>query len=495
MKPTKEQERIFHFIKNRQDNILIEALAGSGKTTTLVHASKLLDKSKRILFLAFNKHIQEELKEKLPDYIKCYTTYGLGYSAVKRKYPDIEFDEYKVDKIINKKSSTWNLDEEFSDYEEKSFYLRQLKKLVNHCRLTVTLDKKFIPYLSDKHELGLNRPEDIKRVLKILDVLTTDRKSMDFIDMIFLPAIDNGIWMYPFDYVLVDEIQDFNRAQIKIVEKVLKRDRKFGNYTGRLISVGDFHQAIYGFNSSDERSFEWFRRFQNTKTLPLSVSFRCPKKVIETAQRLVPNIKSLDDAPEGIVRSGDVINEAMSGDLVLCRTTVPLIHLFFEFLVQKKKVFIRGADIGENMIELIGEIKTINELISHWENELEVKRKQLYKMGVLNPSEDAGFSNLEDRVSTLLFLAKGSRDIPDLITTIKKIFSDDKNLDGIILSTIHKAKGSEANRVFIIRKDQLPMANVRGWQYVQELNLEYIAYTRAKMELVIDYKWTNEEND
>ncbi|MFW5847424.1 MAG: UvrD-helicase domain-containing protein [bacterium] len=800
MKYTKEQERIFHFIKTRPENILIEAYAGTGKTTTIVNASNLIDKSKKIVFLAFNKHIQKELKEKLPEHIKCYTTYGLGYSAVMRKYPDIKFDEYKVDKLIQKKSKSWNLDKEFSDYEERQFYLKQLKKLVNHCRLTVTLDKKFIPYLSDRHDLNLKRPEDIKRTLKVLDVLITDRKTMDFIDMIFLPAIDKGIWMFQYDYVLVDEVQDFNRAQIRIVEKILKRDRKFGNVLGRLIAVGDknqcqpkgtkillangeyknieeinigdkvvsydrhtkgqfvgyygehrwdknimskygynvnkvvkrhyngnlikikindnitrytpehkcmvrikpntvgkfmlylmqkgnnfriginpiwskgkinfgtfrarqenadkmwvlkiyenridayldeqyyslkysipqlrffhrdqkgiidqkiidnfylrfkenelknnainllndfkrnldypiwtkgdknyisknhmfemvacniipemvemiifnkknireqvkcngvkvykrypeyksiddfsyeeyndfvfsleinkhelyvadnilTHNSIYGFNSSDDKSFEWFRNFKNTKTLPLSTSFRCSKNIIQLAQKLVPEIQALDNAPDGVVREGSVLKEAKSGDLVLCRTTIPLIRLFFHFLLKKKKAFIRGADIGENLIELIGDIGTIPDLIKHWEYELEVKRNQLYKMGVLNPSEDATFSNLEDKVSTLLFLAKASKNIIDLTQNIKRIFLDDKDADGIILSTIHKAKGSESNRVIIVRKDLLPMSNVRGWQYGQELNLEYIAYTRAKQELIIDYDWSDEEDN
>ena len=138
-----------------------------------------------------------------------------------------------------------------------------------------------------------------------------------------------------------------NRCQIKIIEKVLKRDRKTKKLKGRLICVGDFFQGVYGFNAADEKSFEWFEKFPNTKTLPLSVSFRCSKKVIEKAQEIVPDIKALPDAQEGIVRDGSV-TEAKSGDFVLCRTTMPLIKLFFEFLSQQKKAMIKGSDIGNN---------------------------------------------------------------------------------------------------------------------------------------------------
>jgi DNA helicase II / ATP-dependent DNA helicase PcrA len=92
-KPTEEQERIFNYIKNRPENILIRAFAGTGKTSTVVEAINYIPKDKSITFLAFNKHIQEELKTKLPEYVRCYTVYGLGVSAIKRKYGDkIQFD-------------------------------------------------------------------------------------------------------------------------------------------------------------------------------------------------------------------------------------------------------------------------------------------------------------------------------------------------------------------------------------------------------------------
>ena len=107
IKPTKEQERIFMFTKKRPENILIKAYAGAGKTTTIVEAVKLLPTDKSIMFLAFNKHIKEELATKLPEHVRCYTTYGLGMGAIKRKYGDkIQFDEFKADKIIQKKSKS-----------------------------------------------------------------------------------------------------------------------------------------------------------------------------------------------------------------------------------------------------------------------------------------------------------------------------------------------------------------------------------------------------
>jgi DNA helicase II / ATP-dependent DNA helicase PcrA len=491
-KPTDEQERIFLFIKKRPENVLIKAFAGCGKTSTVVEAVKLLPPDKSITFLAFNKHIQEELKTKLPEHVRCYTTYGLGTSAIKRKYGDkITFDEFKADKIILKKSKNWGLEDEFKSQEKLDYYLNSIKKLANLCRLTLTVKAEYIPYIADRYEINnLNKPQDIKRVLKVLDEMSTNRETFDFTDMVYLPAIDNGIWMFPQDYVFVDEIQDVNRCQIRMIEKVLKRDRKTGKLLGRLICVGDFYQGIYGFNAADEKSFEWFEKFPNTKTLPLSYSFRCAKNVIVEANRLVPDIKALPDAPDGIVREGHVLEEAESGDFVLCRTTMPLVKLFFEFLVQHKKAIVKGSDIGVHLKELIGKIKTLAELKTFWEQELDNFKADLKSKGVLNPEEHSGFVALADKVLTLVFLAKLSTDIPDLKSKIETIFTD--KIQGICLSTVHKAKGLEANRVFIVRPDLLPMKAVKGWQQIQETNLEYVAITRAKTELIYDNEWSDE---
>ena len=296
--------------------------------------------------------------------------------------------------------------------------------------------------------------------------------------------------MFPQDYVFFDECQDANRCQIRIIEKILKKDKLSGKITGRLFSFGDFFQGIYGFNGCDDKSYEWFEKFPNTKILPLSVSFRCSKNVIIEAQKIVPDIKALDDAPDGLVRDGDVLKEAESGDFILCRTTMPLVKLFFEFLTQHKKAIIKGSDIGIQLIELIGKINNLSKLVTFWESELSIFRKDLKADGVLNPNEHSGYTALEDKVMTLLFLAKLSDSILDLKYKIKSIFTDE--IQGICLSTIHKIKGLEANRVFIIRPDLLPMKNVKPWQYLQEMNLHYVAITRAKIELIYDRNWTDE---
>lgn len=492
IKPTLEQEKIFKAIHKRPENVLIKAYAGCGKTSTVVEAVKLIPKDKSITFLAFNKHIQEELKLKLPEYVRCYTTYGLGNGAIKRKYGDkITFDEFKIDKIINSKLKSFKLEDEFKNQQEIYSYIGKLKKLVNLCRVTLTIKPSYIPNLAGKHDINITKSNDIKRVLKILDTATNDRKTYDFTDMIYLPAIDKSLWMFPQDYVFIDEIQDFNMCQIRIIEKILKRNKTTGEYTGRLIMVGDSFQNIYGFNGAGESSFKWFENFPNTKQYKLSTSFRCSKNVIKKAQEIVPDIKALDSAPEGSVRSGNVLKEAESGDFVLCRKTTPLIKLFFEFLRLNKKVMIKGNDIGVDLIDLIGKISGLDTLRTFWNTELEKYRSDLRVTGILNPNEHSGYAALEDKVTALLFLSELSDSVMDLKGKIKSIFSD--NIEGIVLSTVHKVKGLEADRVFIVRPDLLPMPSAREWQQIEEKNIEYVAITRAKVDLIYDHEWTDEE--
>lgn len=492
-KPTKEGAKILNYAKNRNENLLINAYAGCGKTTMLIEVSKTLPKHKRRLFLAFNRHIKEELQAKLPEDVKCMTTYGLGLSGIKKIYGDsITFDEFKVDKTLQKKSKTWKLETEFKNQQEIDQYLNRIKKMVDLCRLSLTLNPEYFGFVANKYEVPLTKKKDFNRIAKILDLITQNKKTYDYVDMIYMPATDSKIWMYPYDYILVDEIQDLNRCQIRLIEKSLKKKKKSKTYDGRLISVGDRFQNIYGFNGTGETSFDWFKGFQKTKVLPLSVSFRCSKNVIENAQKIVPEIKALENAPDGDVRDGNVLEEAKSGDFILCRTTRPLVVLFFKFLLKQKKATIKGSDIGIKLVDLIGKNKTIDELIDHWTHHMKTFREDLKKEGILDPRNHSGYSTLNDSVETLLFMARLSDGINDLKNKIKQIFTD--QIEGIVLSTVHKIKGLESKRVFIVRPDLLPMKiNTRGWQYQQEKNLEYVAYTRAIEELIFDREWSDEK--
>lgn len=487
---TGEQNRIEELFQFDERNLLIEALAGCGKTSTIVNLCELIPDGKKATFLAFNKHIQMELKEKLPDTVFCYTSHGIGRGGISRKYKDAELDEFKIDKLITIKAKKWDLSD-FQYEEELEQYLKSLKRLVSLCKLTLTTQKKRIPELADKYDIPVYTDKDVNRVLSLLEASINDKKTYDFDDMVFLPAVDPKIWLFPQDYVFVDEAQDLSRAQQEMIKKMLKKDRKTGEVIGRLIVVGDKNQAIYGFSGSDSNSFEWFRKFPNTITLPLTTTFRCSKEVVKHANKLVPDLKSADFAKRGSVKNGDVIKEAQSGDFILCRKTLPLVKLFFQFLSQHRKAVIKGSDIGFSLIEMVKRKRNIDILKRNLKTELSEYASKLKSTGVLNIKEHSGYAALEDRIMVILFIAESCKDMNELKRKINQIFTD--KIDGIVLSTVHKIKGLEAKRVFIVRPDILPMKTKKSWEYQQEKNLEYVAITRAKETLIYDYTWNDED--
>jgi superfamily I DNA/RNA helicase len=285
--------------------------------------------------------------------------------------------------------------------------------------------------------------------------------------------------------ILVHNCQDYNRAQQFILNKVIKKD------TGRLISVGDNNQKIYFFMGSDSNSFDWFRERENTKVLPLTTSYRCSKNVIRYAQNLVPDIKYKVDAVEGSVRNGSVLEEAEYGDFILSRKNKPLVVLLFDLLRNNKNASIRGNDTGVTIAKTVNKYKDFVELNNGLNNLLEEKRNQLNNLGVADILNDPRYVALLDNVDVIRFLMGKSKSIQDIIKKLSLIFTDTPK--GIILSTIHKSKGLEADNVFIIKPDliKLPSKSAEMWE--QEGNLEYIAYTRAKVNLILDTEWTDED--
>ena len=77
-KPTEEQQEIVDFANSSKANLLINALAGAAKTSTL---ELLCDKMpvQPILSIAFNKRIAEEMAKRLPGHVKCSTINALGH--------------------------------------------------------------------------------------------------------------------------------------------------------------------------------------------------------------------------------------------------------------------------------------------------------------------------------------------------------------------------------------------------------------------------------
>ena len=319
-------------------------------------------------------------------------------------------------------------------------------------------------------------------------------REIDFTDMVWLPNVLK-IRPQEFDFVFIDECQDLNTAQRELFLQTIKLK------TGRFIAVGDPRQAIYGFAGADVESFEKLKNLPNTDLLPLSVCYRCDAQIIELAKTIVPQIEARKDAPEGQINYEAKLADIHDDDMVLCRITSPLVALCMQYIANGVKAYVKGRDIGLNLINMIKRTDRVllSEAMNVINSELQtlcnkIARKQ--GISIAEAKQTSQYQSFRDKIRAIENLSFGLTTVNEAVNRIELIFKDDEKT-GICLSTIHKAKGLEANRVFILRPDKLYLKHCMSvaWMREQEHNLVYVAYTRAKHYLgfITDFQ-DNSEN-
>ena len=97
---SKEQEDIFEYAEHGVLNMIVQAVAGAGKTTTLVECANRIENSKKILHLAHNRSTKDTLKERIGDKsnVMICTLHGLGWRLFVEHFdftPTIEEDKYR----------------------------------------------------------------------------------------------------------------------------------------------------------------------------------------------------------------------------------------------------------------------------------------------------------------------------------------------------------------------------------------------------------------
>lgn len=490
--PSKYQINIFEQIQHGVGNIVIEAAAGSGKTSTLIKALKLIPNDKKILFCAFNKDIVKELQKKIGkvENVDIRTVHSLGYLMVQRNLGisqlAINENKYRAHILNNLKYYTdlnlWSLDK--AQYFK---YIDNICKLIDFCRYNLADTEKKALELVHRHDIDLIGDE-INIALEVMKWGKENTDEVDYTDMVWLPNI---LYMKPlglqYDFIFGDEAQDFSIAQ----RELLLKCQKMGT---RYIFAGDKNQSIYSFASASPDTFDKLKALPNTITLPLSISYRCAKKIVKFAQNLVPTIEPNEEPRNGEIEFNVSLENIQDGDMVLCRNNAPLMKAYNEFIRMGKKCKIRGKDIGLNLKKLVESVHQdkLNANLSDDgvfirlydkffdERDKIIRRTRLDLPTVMNMSI---ISNKLDMIRALEVLSEDIETSEELVNKIKEMFSD-KKTNGISLSTIHKAKGLEANNVYIACRSLMPSKSAtQPWEIEQERNLMYVAYTRAKNKL------------
>lgn len=486
--PTQYQIGVFRWAVDCVGHAIVQAVAGSGKTTTIEDLTYIIMKvfgTVPVLLLAFNKAIATELGNRIgyPS-VQAKTLNGLGHGVLMKNLKNrFTIDDNKTDKMLFAVTDFDTLDKE--QQKEVMGMLPAVRKLIGLMKgfgygaIRALPTEQDINFLCDRYDVELPEGMEVSvfmgTLLRTFERGINERNIMDFNDQLFMPIYLDMPFPTYFKFVGVDEAQDLNLIQHEMVRRIAARG-------ARCLFVGDRFQAIYGFRGSDPESMDKISHDFDATELPLSICWRCPKAVIEAAQEIVPSIEYAPTAKDGKVdhiKEDEFLASVDHGDFVICRTMAPLAEHCMQLIRDGKKATIRGRDIGAGLCSTLdkigkawrGDSSAIWQMIDSW------GEKELAKLN--KPGNENKIEKLQDRIMTLQVLSEGCKSINEVKDKIKRIFSDDIN--GIVLSTIHRVKGLENDRVFIIHPELLPHPMARQpWAREQEKNLEYVAITRSR---------------
>ncbi|MEE1964314.1 ATP-dependent helicase [Allomuricauda taeanensis] len=524
--PTPQQKQIFEFFQNGKGHGMIDAVAGSGKTTTIIKGIDYIDKNTSILFCAFNKKIQLEIHKKTihNQNVIVRTTYALGLNILRHHFNSFRGknpNSSKYYNILNEKLKRLENSHDYANpskftnvfdlirasyYSNKKrdepdvFYktfLSNFYRLVDLSRFTLSYSKgkeKF-KSLVEKYSIDIDQEDSgLMELYQDLVEIAIDAGNkqaridgvFDFPDMIFLPCELKLRSPNKYDVLFVDECQDLSNAQLKTIRKYLAEG-------GRLFAVGDPFQSIYGFAGASPKSFDNIREIFQPKMFSLTNCFRCDKSIIDLAKEIRNDIEtsSLSKGETLKIKFNQVSKLATETDLILSRHNADLFETVFELL----KMGVKCKILGKTEI-----LKGLKDILpsKHFEDEAYYSNlidnlEKLYhstesKMQD-NPTNFEKLVSLRDSINvieTCYFNTTDCSTLNELFDYIETLM-DCEDEESVILSSIHRAKGLESNRVFIIGYENLPFKKegMKDWQLYQEKCLKYVAITRAKHTLFL----------
>jgi DNA helicase-2/ATP-dependent DNA helicase PcrA len=498
-----QQSAVVEWVKTGKGSAFVEAVAGAGKTTTLIQL--LSSTTGSVFFAAYNTKIVAEIKAKVAKFeadndmsfgnrLRVGTFHSFGFNAWRRVHKDVkagpEAAREKRDMTVAK------LTENKVPEGLHSFILNLVSLAKNYAiGVQGVIDDESLWYaIIDHHDLASEIEDEgqiaegVKWAIRSLKYhVALNSRIIDFDDMLHAPLVA-GVRMFENDWGVIDEAQDTNKARRAMARKMLRAG-------GRSVWVGDRAQAIYGFSGADADAVDQIIRDFNCATLPLTVTFRCPKAVVAMAQEVVSHIQAHESAPEGVTRTieeKNLLNETLlPTDAILCRKTKPLVETAYSLIRNKIACHVEGKDIGLGLLKLVNryQAKSLDQLRDKLDTYAERECEKLKAKGKETQAEA-----LMDRVETVKVIADGAKTVAELRQRISDMFYDSdsgekeaKQKPSLTLSTCHKAKGREWPRVFVLgRNVWMPSPWARSeWSKVQELNLIYVAYTRAQQELVL----------
>lgn len=467
-------------------SIVLRARAGTGKTASIKMACQALraqNPGLRVLYVVFNKKNQVEAQEKLaPLGVTCLTLNSFGFRAVNRA-ARVQLDG---------NTGYLALDEAEKGVAKKDRLSSEVRsdahKLLSLSRQLLAEGREGLVEIAQNFDLGpVSTSSASGEFDRFIDVCaramawlaSDDRSIVDFDDQVWLPVF-HGLHVDQYDVVMVDEAQDLSPAKLALARMAVKPG-------GLFVAVGDDRQAIYGFAGADPDSLPRIIRETEALVLPLTTTYRCPRLVVDLARRIVPDYVAHSSAPEGVVRDIALLtltSELQPGDTVVSRTNAPLIGICLHLLAQGTAAKVLGrADVAEGLKKLVKKARTndVGDLlgwVSEWADREVVK---LQKAG----RKESAIEAVYDRRDCLVALSDSCLTVDALLARIDRLFTDVQEGRIVLLTSTHRAKGLEWDRVFLLADTYRPSSASEDGGDPQEDNLLYVGITRAKRELVV----------
>ena len=283
--------------------LLILAGAGSGKTRVLTHrVAYLIEQGLcnpwEILVVTFTNKAAKEMKERVESLVGenvkvewLGTFHSICVRILKR---DIEYLGYSKDfNIIDEQDKQKLIKQILKDLkiDEDKFSASSIASSISKAKDEL---KTAVDY--EREASGDYKEEQIAKVYREYQALLKKNNSVDFDDLIFLTVRlfeENPsrleYWQNKFKYILVDEYQDTNHAQFKIIYML-------SGASGNVCVVGDESQSIYGFRGADiSNILEFEKAYKDAKVVKLEQNYRSTKTVLAAANAVIKNNKSKID--------------------------------------------------------------------------------------------------------------------------------------------------------------------------------------------------------
>lgn len=479
MELTKEQFDII----NATGNIKINAVAGSGKTTTVIEYAKTRPATSKILYLAFNKSVKLEAAKKFADNglhnVTVETAHSLAYRhIVYQNNYKIRAQGYKSNEIAELLQLQGN-EEKHTEYIIANHISKFIAYFCNSDKQKVQ-DLNYLDTISDpKAKIFVSSFYQYIVLQARLFLSKMDKGEIEITHDFYLKKFQLSNPYLPYDYILFDEGQDASPAMLDV----------FLKQQATKVIVGDTHQQIYGWrfavNSLEKADF---------KTYYLSTSFRFSQDIANLAMEVLKYKKHINQH-QSIAITGKGNGKEIKTKAVLARTNLGLLLKAIEYVTEKKNVKQIYFEGNINSYTYADDGASLYDVLNLYNNKRHLIRDKLVKaMNDLDELEEYIEKTEDVQLAMMVEIVKeyGNK-IPAIIKAIKEkhVANDDKDKAEMIFSTVHRCKGMEYDAVQLVndfiseekiehlKKDKAAF-EINATKLNEEINLLYVAVTRTK---------------